>query len=653
MSRYRLSTEEQVRRQALRISKHQGEAAMQIQHKLQRMQENIAPFLEEMPGGEPGASSGSKTPAKRMHMTPCFASKVPTGRLLDASLCSSKLAAGRAATEQPAMAGCAYRPPDGVGSVAADPLDDAIEGEICAFFKGGPPADKDEAQPQYRFLRRAQPAAQRPAASHGGGEIAVPRPEAADASVGEGAAGDSTRVGREGEQEAAVEDEDEHLEEKLAWWRGQADLFGEDSPQGAAQETQPERCRRPSGRESLELDGHSEWLGVSGASSAGRRGAAAVGEGAGTARQEERLSGQDPPLTPGSVPTPKRVAAATPAKGSPADPALRRWLEQQQQQAEDEEEPAPAPFDAQLEPPLLQTPLRAKGVVALEALDTTCSLLGSLGGTQAMSLSALIAEQAAALTASTRQVEEQEWRPRSPAQRSSGSSPRRRLFDTEAEVPNATLRSEQGAAVQPPYSAALAAQAVAEVAAEAAARSAAQAEADWGCPAGAAHDVLTTARQEDAMGAEPASSRLAVAGQECASRGALTMARLTPRVVVSGPGPGRSPFSAWAEHPSSAFADSALAAAAAADVVAEAAVVLARGPADAIVAAVQSIAGDAGAVCDVPVAAGLAEALPQVCCSSASASKEDDFAAAALALTREWARELGVAEAFEGSPLQS
>jgi hypothetical protein len=72
MSRYRLSPAEQLRRQLNRISRHQNDAAAQVQRKWKSMQENIAPFIQE--------DSGSNHTAAQRN-SPCFASRVPTGRL--------------------------------------------------------------------------------------------------------------------------------------------------------------------------------------------------------------------------------------------------------------------------------------------------------------------------------------------------------------------------------------------------------------------------------------------------------------------------------------------------------------------------------------------------------------------------------------------
>lgn len=77
LSRYRSSPAQQLRRHLLRISKHQDEAAKQVHRKLQRMQENIAPFVLDAPATQ----TDNNTDTRRPHMTPCFASRVPTGRM--------------------------------------------------------------------------------------------------------------------------------------------------------------------------------------------------------------------------------------------------------------------------------------------------------------------------------------------------------------------------------------------------------------------------------------------------------------------------------------------------------------------------------------------------------------------------------------------
>jgi len=55
--------------------------SIQVQDKLKRMQENIAPFVHEWNAVSPALEApAGKSGKGASHMTPCFASRVPTGR---------------------------------------------------------------------------------------------------------------------------------------------------------------------------------------------------------------------------------------------------------------------------------------------------------------------------------------------------------------------------------------------------------------------------------------------------------------------------------------------------------------------------------------------------------------------------------------------
>lgn len=770
MSRYRLSAAEQARRQALRISKHQDEAAKQVQRKLQSMQENIAPFLEAQGTTEYGASSGSRAPAKRMHMTPCFASKVPTGRLLDAEQLRSP--GGRAA-EQIAPAGAAG---GAAWLVTDDPLDEALEAEIDSFFRSNPSAARPpprvsttaaattaaggEDAPQYRFLRRVRQGAPPPRP-----EMLVCADVATAGQHGEAPerASDEQRPPSTGADSEAQEDG--QLAEHLAWWRRQGDLLRSPAAESAEPE-QPEEVRsdgdhppqslagrgRGSERDSLELDGRSEWFGVSSAArdeeEPPRPGDGAGSAGAGSVSYGEMPLTQGSPLCGGSScsrsASPKRdtaaaTVAATPAAcGSPAEaspagdggggssgslrtppPRAKGSGAELELEALDTTCSLHGASGLKASPACdsssLQTPAPARGVAELEASSTASSLLATLSGTQAMSLSALIAEQAAALAASAVRsvVEEDEddegeeelamRRPVSEQRQSYpvGGSPRRRLFDGEGDeafdtpLPGCQLGAPPAPQARS-YGSALQAQAAAEAAAQAAARAAAQIQAARAGYAAAAPERQDAMLQDE----EPSAICSTAAGQEFMYRGSCALARATPRVVVSGPGPGRSPFSAWPESPGSSHTDSAAevpamrvahgdAAAsrtpAAAVVVADAVVgaaaseAVAVGGATAAAAAAEAVdaRGPAVAAAQVPadadadavserlmfdsIGGGAEEPIEAQAprCNSQAASPQgalrpalfgrEEELAAALALTREWACELGVVSALEDS----
>ncbi|CAE8621605.1 unnamed protein product [Polarella glacialis] len=305
MSRYKLSPAEQLRRQLLRMSKHHDEAAVQLNYKLLQMQENIVPFL-----GVSGVLEAEQTvlSASPAHMTPCFASRVPTGRLPEPTS-GSRASAPRSRDEWHSPEDCSRqrgcedqapkecRPEYSTESPrAGDPLDLALEAEIDEFLHQGSakPGRADRGSPgaaQYRFLRRAagavlggtpqpvdvaisppgrpQSAAASSAAapqrrSSGGtrfgltpfrGEASPERWRPAELKPvslfagPEGTAFSSALLDSDSEL-GEIEDQAGQLEMQLAWWGQQREILG----------ISPQRCAVEEEGGSGELIGRSEWL---------------------------------------------------------------------------------------------------------------------------------------------------------------------------------------------------------------------------------------------------------------------------------------------------------------------------------------------------------------------------------------------------------
>lgn len=277
MSRYKLTPAAQLRRNLLRMSKHQDEAAVQLQRKLQRMQENIAPFVQELDVQVP-ASAGSWHPASPQRLTPCFASRVPTGRLPEPRRHEPRRSVGRPDArpeglhvEEPPCQNWAERSDPAEGSV--DDLDAALEAEIGEFFTsrgaGAGSGGRAAAQPRYKFLRRARGAAAeqaQEASSHwfrfGAAKQSSPDPSESDSELGE------------------IEHYAGQLQAQLAWWQGQQEalmMLGKESAStstGARLEGRracPSEAWPPESAEFAEaevaelpeLTGCSEWLRVS------------------------------------------------------------------------------------------------------------------------------------------------------------------------------------------------------------------------------------------------------------------------------------------------------------------------------------------------------------------------------------------------------
>jgi hypothetical protein len=152
MNRYKLDPSQQLQRHLLRLSKHHDEASAQLHRKLKQMQENIAPFLPE---------SEHEVGVPPKHMTPCFASRVPTGRLPETMLQSPSRREGRPSERASCSSynqvveasGSSWFPV----SEVQDPLDASLEAEIDEFLHRGPSAStsRNTAIPVYHTLRRS------------------------------------------------------------------------------------------------------------------------------------------------------------------------------------------------------------------------------------------------------------------------------------------------------------------------------------------------------------------------------------------------------------------------------------------------------------------------------------------------------------------
>jgi len=197
MSRYQLTRAEQLRRHLLRISKHREEAARNVQQKLRCMQEDIAPFVgQESSLGAAGERSSSSTchQRRRMNMTPCFASRVPTGRIPDKNVAcvlddasspqkrTSRSAEFSTAPNVSAVAAGARVSPvpdDAKGASGNEhcsidgqyPLDEALAVELANFRsmsepQAGAARPSSKSAPEYKVLRKRRPTSPRGGVSY-------------------------------------------------------------------------------------------------------------------------------------------------------------------------------------------------------------------------------------------------------------------------------------------------------------------------------------------------------------------------------------------------------------------------------------------------------------------------------------------------------
>jgi len=288
LSRYKSSPAEQLRRQLLRISRHQDEAAKQVHRKLQRMQENISPFVQELGGLQMDGGAEQN----RAHMTSCFASQTPTGRLPGSGGGCSRMKSSTPAAQ--GAASCARKVPgtahassrierarDDVSesapctasAILRDPLDAALEAEIDDFVAAScgsgvregvrRPRARRDCQPQYRFMRRVQsskevahPATTPPASAPTAwspARASVPgrrhaSPSESDSELGE------------------IEDSAMQLEVQLSWWRRRMDSLAS-TDENSASSTAPVLAQEVLTGDK-ELSGFSEWLRMSKAGAA-------------------------------------------------------------------------------------------------------------------------------------------------------------------------------------------------------------------------------------------------------------------------------------------------------------------------------------------------------------------------------------------------
>jgi len=285
-----LSPAEQLRRHLLRISRHHTDASIEVQGKLKRMQENIAPFVNEWNTVTCNIESDVSKSKGTNHMTPCFASRVPTGRIpreaKDAKfsnmlgddldrMCGTRQSKGLKVwrstySESPppslsksGRAGYrvnrreAWSPQTAQENACENTenlidedarLTQALEEEIAHFFNslkdstdhvgtGGPP--------QYRFLKRARQKGDagpmRTSARHASG---------ANARFAFGMQNESDSELAELEEDAGM------LEAQLAWWRQHRETLLSFS------EYPSQTVPIPSSRQDqdAELLGHSDWL---------------------------------------------------------------------------------------------------------------------------------------------------------------------------------------------------------------------------------------------------------------------------------------------------------------------------------------------------------------------------------------------------------
>jgi len=224
MSRYKLKPAELLRKQLLRMSKNQDEAAFQVRRKWSQMQENIAPYLPE-------------SSSERMAASPVFASRVPTGRLPE----ERKPSLHRRVLSEPRPA------PDEVPSAEKGPpsdrLDRALEAEISEFLQRNQETSSGSRE-KYRFLRRADPVRSL--------QKKTSRDHLEPVSLFAGSSEFNGKSSYDSDSELGeIEDQAGQLEAQLAWWSKQRDIL-----RGGSRQAVPKEEEESSG----ELMGCSQWL---------------------------------------------------------------------------------------------------------------------------------------------------------------------------------------------------------------------------------------------------------------------------------------------------------------------------------------------------------------------------------------------------------
>lgn len=232
MSRYKLTPTENLRRNLLRLSKHQDEASECVRLKLRQMQENICNFLPE--------------PRPVSSPSPAFASRTPTGRLPGSGGFSR-----HRTPEPPALPATPWTQSAALSLPVPHPCADVLELEVEEFLwrKG---------QSQFKFLRRVADA---PA------DAIEPFLQSADGRAAErtekgpiSSSVSSQRLSACDAELDNIEESAEQLKSQLAWWQQHRAVLGlahelRDSVDGGDDEAYDE------------LKGESEWLLVSESSS--------------------------------------------------------------------------------------------------------------------------------------------------------------------------------------------------------------------------------------------------------------------------------------------------------------------------------------------------------------------------------------------------
>jgi len=212
------------------------------------MQENIVPFVPEPRGTRRfDTSTESMQATGRPHMTPCFASRVPTGRLPGPSVAAEtpqKLqlsrrlhwASAHAPTSTPSLCNNGSR--SFCGATTAE-MGEAMSVEAC-----------EKRQPRYKLLRRARTTAPAPEAIMP--PRAARRPESMFPSSSNSDLGDD-----------GVQNPGEQLEAQLAWWRQQLEVLGQHGTSSCGSVASTGAVEEACSPSTEELHGCSEFLRLS------------------------------------------------------------------------------------------------------------------------------------------------------------------------------------------------------------------------------------------------------------------------------------------------------------------------------------------------------------------------------------------------------
>lgn len=235
------------------------------------MQENLAPFVPEAYGPAPDAAADPK----RLHMTSCFASRVPTGRIpgsssadvraksaqqtaKGAARCASKAAEpctgdARERPSEPRQPWASFRAEDALCAALEDEIHDLADARGTAHDRGERRHAQDDGRFQYRVMRKVQ-SSKVPGAGARARPAAKPSRVAAGGRAGAGWSDSDSELGE-------IEDTANQLEEQLSWWRKQMETLAcrDESRAGSESGAVPGSSDGPRG-DDAELIGHSEWL---------------------------------------------------------------------------------------------------------------------------------------------------------------------------------------------------------------------------------------------------------------------------------------------------------------------------------------------------------------------------------------------------------